>query len=112
MSETKFTKNRRRRKMKRIKVTLVNANLVQIPAVAPIALDVLNSVLCAEGFEVDLLDLTPVADNYQKAIKEYFSKSNSDFVGITFRNAWDLYFNSIGANRGRDWIFEYASLYA
>lgn len=81
----------------RMKVTLVNANLVQVPAVAPIALDILSTALRAEGFEVDLLDLTPVAGAYQHAIREYFSRNKPDFVGITLRNAWDLYFNSIGA---------------
>jgi radical SAM superfamily enzyme YgiQ (UPF0313 family) len=94
-----FSKINRKKEntMKKIKVTLVNANLVQIPAVAPVALDVLNTSLLSEGFEVELLDLTPVAGVFQKAIEEYFSKNQPDFIGITFRNAWDLYFNSIGA---------------
>ena len=84
----------------KMKITLINANLVQVPAVAPIALDVLSSSLRAEGFEVELLDLCPVADAFEQAIEKYFSNPAPDFVGITFRNAWDLYFNSVGAIPG------------
>lgn len=90
-------KNKQAKGGSKMKVTLVNANLIQTPAVAPVALDVLNSSLRFHGHEVDLLDLTPVAGTYQEAIRDYFSSHHPDFVGITFRNACDLYFNSIGA---------------
>src|SRR3989338_5502700 len=79
------------------KITLINPNLVRIPAVAPLALDILGTNLRQEGHEVDLLDLTPVAEQFHKVIEDYFSNHKPDFVGITFRNIWDLVFNSVGA---------------
>lgn len=79
------------------KITLINPNLVQVPAVAPVALDILNTALKKYGHKVELLDLTPVADNYSEIIKNYFTNNSPDFVGITFRNAWDMVFPSLGA---------------
>jgi len=79
------------------KITLVNPNLVQIPAVAPVALDVLNTALKKQGHSVELLDLTPVADKFEEAIREHFENNSPDYVGITFRNAWDMVFPSLGA---------------
>ncbi|MBI2499098.1 radical SAM protein [Candidatus Woesearchaeota archaeon] len=79
------------------KITLVNPNLVKVPAVAPVALDVLNTALRSEGHEIDLLDLTPVADRYEQEINKYFSKNKPNYVGITFRNAWDMVFTSFGS---------------
>ena len=67
------------------KITLINPNLVRIPAVAPLALDILGTNLRQEGHEVDLLDLTPVAEQFHKVIEDYFSNHKPDFVGITFR---------------------------
>ena len=77
------------------KVLLVNLNLVQQPAVAPYALDILATSLTNNGHDVDILDLTPQADNWELAVDNHFSGNSPDFVGITLRNAWDLYFPSL-----------------
>ncbi|HLC46965.1 MAG TPA: radical SAM protein [Candidatus Nanoarchaeia archaeon] len=79
------------------KVTLVNANLVQRPAVAPIALDIIATSLDYQGFDVSILDLTPRALDFEKAIGEFFARNNPDYVGISFRNSWDMYLPSIEA---------------
>ncbi len=65
-----------------------------MPAIAPYALDIIGTALRLEGHEVEILDLTPSASDYKNVIGAYFSKNAPDFVGITFRNIWDLYFGS------------------
>src|SRR3989344_242978 len=82
---------------KSLKIALVNANLVQQPAVAPLSLDILATSLTYEGHEVSILDLTPRAYDWESAIKEFFIKNIPNFLGISLRNSWDLYFPSIEA---------------
>ena len=51
--------------IKSLKIALVNANLVQQPAVAPLSLDILATSLTYEGHEVSILDLTPRAYDWE-----------------------------------------------
>src|SRR2546423_6246784 len=74
-----------------MKVVLVNLNLIKVPAIAPYALDVLGSALEAAGHQVDVLDLCPSSDPVS-SIHEYFSAQTPDLVGLSLRNAGDLYF--------------------
>lgn len=75
-------------------VTLVNPNLIQAPAVAPYALDILATALSEKGHDIEILDLTPRAQDWEKEVDKHFNRNSPDFVGITLRNAWDLYFPS------------------
>jgi tryptophan 2-C-methyltransferase len=68
------------------KVTLVNPNFVK-PGVTPYALDILCSHLELDGFDVDVLDLTWVADTWRTALAEYFAQHCPLLVGVTIRNA-------------------------
>ena len=77
-----------------MKVVLVNLNLISVPAIAPYALDVLGSSLEADGHEVDILDLCPEGDAIS-AIHSYFMAHEPDLVGLSMRNAGDLYFPSL-----------------
>lgn len=76
-----------------MKITLVNLNLVTVPAIAPYALDVLGSSLEAEGHEVEILDLCPEGDPIH-AIHEFFDLRQPTLVGLSMRNAVDMYFPS------------------
>lgn len=64
---------------------------IRVPLVAPYALDVLASTLCASGQDVEVLDLNLAADPAQ-AIDEYFRRSSPDLVALTMRNTGDLFF--------------------
>lgn len=77
------------------KVTLVNLNLVRVPAIGPYAIDVLGTALEEQGHEVDVLDLTR-SDEGIEAIPAYFASAKPDLVGLTMRNSFDLYFPSLG----------------
>jgi radical SAM superfamily enzyme YgiQ (UPF0313 family) len=77
-----------------VKVVLVNMNLIKVPAIAPYALDVLGSALESAGHEVEILDLCPSNDPIA-AIHEYFGAHSPDLVGLSMRNAGDLYFPSL-----------------
>jgi len=74
------------------KVLLVNTNLMK-PAIAPIGLDYLASALRNKGYQADLLDLC-FAEDFRKAIDEYFKNNSPVVVGITVRNTDDCYFQS------------------
>jgi tryptophan 2-C-methyltransferase len=77
-----------------MKILLVNMNLITVPAIAPYALDVLGSSLSAAGQNVDILDLCPTADPVG-TIHKYFGQQEPDLVGLSMRNAGDLYFPSL-----------------
>lgn len=77
-----------------MKVTLINLNLVKIPAIAPYAIDILGSALDAAGHEVDVLDLCP-EDDPVRALRAYFETYEPGLVGLSMRNAVDLYFPSM-----------------
>lgn len=77
-----------------MKMTLINLNLVKIPAIAPYAIDILGSALDAAGHEVDVLDLCPEEDPFL-ALRRYFETHEPGLVGLSMRNAVDLYFPSM-----------------
>lgn len=77
-----------------MKVTLVNLNLIRVPAIAPYAIDVLGSALEHSGHAVQVLDLCR-ADDPVEAIHQYFSAHQADLVGVSMRNAHDGYLPSI-----------------
>lgn len=74
-------------------VLLINLNRVQIPLVAPYALDVLGSALAEGGHDVEVLDLNLASDPLQ-AIDARLGGDVPDLVGVTLRNTGDLYFPS------------------
>ncbi len=76
-----------------MKITLINLNLVKVPAIAPYAIDILGSALDAAGHEVDVLDLCPEDDPFA-ALHTYFATHEPGLVGLSMRNAVDLYFPS------------------
>lgn len=77
------------------RVTLVNMNLVRVPAIGPYAIDVLGSALEEGGHQVDVLDLSRLDEGID-AIPAYFSSHAPDLVGLSMRNRFDLYFPSYG----------------
>lgn len=76
-------------------VTLVNLNLVRIPAIAPYALDVLGTALEDAGHGVTVLDLTR-AEDPMAAIAAHFASGPPDLVALSMRNNFDVYFPSYG----------------
>ncbi|HTU46898.1 MAG TPA: radical SAM protein [Bryobacteraceae bacterium] len=76
-----------------MKVALVNLNLIKVPAIAPYGLDIIGSGLEAAGHEIDVVDLCR-EDDPILALHSYFSSNRPDLVGLTMRNAVDLYFPS------------------
>lgn len=77
------------------KITLVNMNLVRVPAIGPYAIDVLGSALEAHGHQVSVLDLTR-SDDGLAAVDRYFAVERPDLLGLSMRNNFDLYFPSLG----------------
>lgn len=75
-------------------VTLVNLNQIDIPLVAPYALDVLASALTDGGHDVAVLDLNLERDP-RAAIDAHFRRRAPDLVGVSLRNTGDLYFPSL-----------------
>ena len=71
-------------------VTLVNPNLVH-PPITPYALDILATSLETAGFDVEVLDLTFVRDDWERAIHEYFASRSPVLVGVTIRNTDTIY---------------------
>ncbi|CAL9674311.1 Tryptophan 2-C-methyltransferase (plasmid) [Streptomyces sp. enrichment culture] len=71
-------------------VTLVNPNFVH-PPIAPYALDVLGTSLEAEGFDVEVLDLTFHRDDWKSVLAEYFAAHEPLLVGVTVRNTDTAY---------------------
>lgn len=80
----------------RAKVSLVNLNLVKVPAIAPYALDILGTALEDAGHEVAVLDLTRVDGDANEEIAQHFAKFSPDVAALTMRNNNDLYFPSYG----------------
>ncbi len=75
------------------RVLLLNLNRIDVPLVAPYALDVLASTLTASGHDVELLDLNLEPDALG-AVAAYGRRRVPDMVGVTLRNTGDLYFPS------------------
>ncbi|WP_129663498.1 tryptophan 2-C-methyltransferase, partial [Phytoactinopolyspora endophytica] len=71
-------------------VTLVNPNLVH-PPITPYALDILTTSLESAGYEVEVLDLTFVREEWSTAIAEYFSSRTPLLIGVTIRNTDTIY---------------------
>jgi radical SAM superfamily enzyme YgiQ (UPF0313 family) len=73
-------------------VVLINTNRMS-PPVAPIGLDYIASSLQKAGIDTQLLDLC-MAENPDKAMRDYFSANIPELIGITFRNADDCFWPS------------------
>ncbi|MCP2258517.1 tryptophan 2-C-methyltransferase [Streptoalloteichus tenebrarius] len=76
--------------MGKVLVTLVNPNKVH-PPIAPYALDILATSLEADGFAVEVLDLTFVRDDWRPSVRAYFTTRRPVLVGITIRNTDTVY---------------------
>lgn len=75
-------------------VTVVNLNQIQVPRVAPYAIDVLASTLTEAGHDVAVLDLNLETDPIA-AIAAHFRRRAPDLVGLSMRNTGDLFFPSV-----------------
>jgi radical SAM superfamily enzyme YgiQ (UPF0313 family) len=73
-------------------LTLINTNLMK-PPIAPIGLDYIAGAAQSAGISVDILDLCRY-DNPDKAIENYFSKTDPLLVGLSFRNVDDCFWPS------------------
>lgn len=71
-------------------VTLVNPNFVH-PPVTPYALDILTTSLEAEGFAVDVVDLTFDRHDWRPVLRHYFAGHRPLLVGVTIRNTDTIY---------------------
>ena len=71
-------------------VSLVNPNLVH-PPITPYALDILTTSLEADGFDVEVLDLTFRQDDWRSAVRDYLTDRSPLLVGITIRNTDTIY---------------------
>lgn len=76
--------------MGRALVTLVNPNFVY-PPITPYALDILTTSLEADGFDVDVVDLTFRRGDWQRCLLEYFTTRDPLLVGVTVRNTDTIY---------------------
>ena len=77
-----------------MRIALVNLNLVKVPAIAPYAIDVISSALCAAEHNVEILDLCKENEPLV-ALRDYFSSHNPDLTALSMRNAVDLYLPSL-----------------
>lgn len=73
-------------------LTLINTNLMT-PAIGPIGLDYVAGAVKDAGIDVDIIDLC-LAENPKEHLKEYFSKSDCQLLGLTFRNIDDSFWPS------------------
>jgi radical SAM superfamily enzyme YgiQ (UPF0313 family) len=73
-------------------LTLINTNRMT-PAIGPIGLDYVAASVQRASLEVEVLDLG-LADEPERAIKEYFSCRDPELVGLSFRNADDCFWPS------------------
>ncbi len=71
-------------------VTLVNPNKVH-PPIPPYALDILTTSLEADGFEVEVLDLTFKRTAWRDAVRSYFAERQPLLIGVTVRNTDTIY---------------------
>ena len=73
-------------------LTLINTNRMT-PAIGPIGLDYVAGAVKAAGIEVEVIDLC-LAENPGESLKQYFSRSDCQLVGLTFRNIDDSFWPS------------------
>ncbi|WP_034268597.1 tryptophan 2-C-methyltransferase [Haloechinothrix halophila] len=71
-------------------VTLINPNFVY-PPITPYALDILTTSLEADGFDVEVVDLTFRREDWQQCLREYFATRDPMLVGVTVRNTDTIY---------------------
>ncbi|HJQ45624.1 MAG TPA: tryptophan 2-C-methyltransferase [Amycolatopsis sp.] len=71
-------------------VTLVNPNLIH-PPITPYALDILTTSLEADGFDVEVVDLTFSRDDWRPVLRNYFATRSPLLVGVTIRNTDTIY---------------------
>jgi radical SAM superfamily enzyme YgiQ (UPF0313 family) len=73
-------------------LTLINTNTMQ-PAIAPIGLDYIACAARQSGIETEIVDLC-LAENSDTALRDYFTKSKPDLIGLSFRNVDDCFWPS------------------
>lgn len=71
-------------------VTLVNPNFVY-PPITPYALDILTTSLEADGFDVEVVDLTFHRDDWEGPLREHLATRDPLLVGVTIRNTDTIY---------------------
>lgn len=71
-------------------VTLVNPNFVY-PPITPYALDILTTSLEADGFDVEVVDLTFRREDWRECLRDYFATRDPLLVGVTVRNTDTIY---------------------
>jgi radical SAM superfamily enzyme YgiQ (UPF0313 family) len=73
-------------------LTLINTNRMA-PLIGPIGLDYVAASAEKAGIDVEVVDLG-LADQPEKAMKDYFSTQEPELVGLSFRNADDCFWPS------------------
>ncbi|MHC4322917.1 MAG: cobalamin-dependent protein, partial [Planctomycetota bacterium] len=73
-------------------LTLINTNRMA-PLIGPIGLDYVAASAEKAGIDVEVVDLG-LADQPEKALKDYFSTREPELVGLSFRNADDCFWPS------------------
>jgi len=73
-------------------LTLINTNRM-VPLIGPIGLDYVAASADKAGIEVEVVDLG-LADQPDKALKDYFSTREPELVGLSYRNADDCFWPS------------------
>jgi len=73
-------------------LTLINTNRMA-PLIGPIGLDYVAAAAEKAGIDVEVVDLG-LADQPEKAVKDYFSTREPELVGLSFRNADDCFWPS------------------
>jgi radical SAM superfamily enzyme YgiQ (UPF0313 family) len=70
-----------------MKAILVNTNRMK-PPIGPIGLEYVAEAVVSAGHDARILDLA-WAEDYQSAIRDFFTRENADVVGLTLRNTDD-----------------------
>jgi radical SAM superfamily enzyme YgiQ (UPF0313 family) len=73
-------------------LTLINTNRMA-PLIGPIGIDYVAASAEKAGIDVEVVDLG-LADQPEKALKDYFSTREPELVGLSFRNADDCFWPS------------------
>jgi tryptophan 2-C-methyltransferase len=70
-------------------LTLINANRMR-PPIAPVGLDYLAAAARRRDVDVEILDLC-LADDPDRALRDYFKDNSPELVGVSFRNIDDCF---------------------
>jgi radical SAM superfamily enzyme YgiQ (UPF0313 family) len=73
-------------------LTLINTNMMQ-PAIGPVGLDYIAGAAKSSGIKTELVDLC-LEEDYEQALKKYFSSKSPSLIGLSFRNVDDCFWPS------------------